>query len=177
MSLTDKEIEINRQRIVDLLRATQRPGIDKVLAYLDESGFYYAPSSKDRHHNWRGGLAQHALGVCENAIVTARDLPLSSLIICGLLHDVCKARMLYYDNSENICHNHIHIKGHGSRSIKLLKLCELVLNEEESLAIRWHMGGHLAKGDEKAEVAKAKASRLWLVIYKADKKNATTNNQ
>ena len=169
--LSVKQIEDNRRRVIDLLLCTNRKGIDTVLEYLDTSGFYTAPSSRNRHHNWKGGLAQHSLGVFESALISARDLPLVSLIICGILHDICKARMLYYDSNGNIHHNHIHIQGHGYRSIKLLEQCKLELKESERLAIRWHMGI-----DQSQEAIQAHRDlRLCRVIHYADKRNATKN--
>lgn len=65
-----------------------------------------------------------------------------------------------------------HIKGHGYRSIKLLNNCGLELSEDERLAIRWHMGGHLAKEDEMADLEKARKSPLWKLIHEADGKDA-----
>ncbi len=55
--LTDEQIKANRNEIIRLLTSTKRRGVKSVLEYLDSSGFYEAPSSIDRHHNWRGGLA------------------------------------------------------------------------------------------------------------------------
>lgn len=174
--LSDLQIKYNRQRIIDLLRCTNRPGIDRILQYLEDSGFYTAPSSEDRHHNWKGGLAQHSLGVFEIAMREGRDLPLDSIIICGLLHDICKARMHYCDSSGKIHKSKTHIPGHGHRSIILLKKHCLELKDSEYLAIRWHMGGHYAKGEDEKEVIRAKDSRLWNVIHLSDKANASRND-
>ena len=68
MMLSKERIEANKQQIVELLQSTNRKGMDKVLAYLEGVGFYTAPSSRDRHHNWQGGLAQHSLGTYLNAL-------------------------------------------------------------------------------------------------------------
>lgn len=74
----------------------------------------------NRHHNWKGGLAQHCLGVCNVALALDKSLPRDSIIIAGILHDVCKASKLYVSQDGVIHHNSIHIKGHGCRSIRLL---------------------------------------------------------
>ena len=55
--LTDEQIKANRNEIIRLLTSTKRRGVKSVLEYLDSSGFYEAPSSIDRHHNWRGGIS------------------------------------------------------------------------------------------------------------------------
>lgn len=171
--LTDEQIKANRNVIIRLLTSTKRNGVKSVLEYLDSSGFYEAPSSIDRHHNWRGGLAQHSLSVCNIAIELGRGLPLDSVIIAGLLHDICKAAKLYYDENKVIRRRNTHIKGHGYRSIKLLKICGLELTDKEVLAIRWHMGGHHASLTEKIEVIKAREDKLWKVIHHADKLDAS----
>lgn len=51
----------NKKEIVRLLNKTYREGMKNVLLYLEESGFYEAPSSINRHHNWKGGLADIVL--------------------------------------------------------------------------------------------------------------------
>ncbi|MBQ6576808.1 MAG: HD domain-containing protein, partial [Bacteroidales bacterium] len=53
-----------------------------------------------------------------------------SLILTTLLHDLCSA---YHPSSA-------HIKGHGYRSVRILKeICGLDITHEESNAIRYHM--------------------------------------
>lgn len=178
--LADSLIGTNRQKIIELLRSTQRKGIDGVIDYLEASGFFTAPSSEFRHHNWKGGLAEHCLGVYHNAITLIgtdsiyRSLEhhQDSIIIAALLHDICKARKLYYDESGRIKRRYFHIKGHGYRSIKLLKICGLSMTEDERLAIRWHMGGHHASENDKIDAEKARESKLWNVIHIADHMDA-----
>ena len=168
-------ISTNRDVIISLLRGTQRDGIEIVINYLDESGFYDAPSSICRHHNWRGGLAEHCLGVYKIASELNYGLPHDSIVISGILHDICKASKLYYDSEGIIHHRHTHIKGHGRRSVKLLERCGLLLSEDERLAIRWHMGGHHASAEDSKEVALARQNILWRLIYKADKLDSVRN--
>ena len=174
--LTETEIKANKERIITLLKGVSRKGIDNVLRYLDETGFYDAPSSVSRHHNWRGGLAEHSLGVYRIAAEMNDDQSHDSLVIVGILHDICKASKLYYDEDGIIHRRYTHIKGHGRRSIKLLERCGLSLTENERLAIRWHMGGHHASFDEVEEVACARQNQLWKIIHKADKLDASRNN-
>ena len=163
----------NRDAIISLLRKTQRDGIEDVIRYLDVSGFYEAPSSVCRHHNWKGGLAEHCLGVYRIASELNDGLPRDSIVIAGILHDICKASKLYYDADGNIQRRHTHIKGHGRRSIKLLEKLGLLLTEDERLAIRWHMGGHHASLEERDEVAIARQNSLWKLIHKADRLDAS----
>lgn len=72
---TSSIISANKDVIISLLLETKREGIENVIHYLEESGFYDAPSSICRHHNWRGGLAEHCLGVYKIASELNNELP------------------------------------------------------------------------------------------------------
>lgn len=72
--LTQQEIDNNKDTIISLLRSTKREGMENVIEYLNNSGFFIVPSSIHRHHNWRGGLAQHCLGVCMIALDLINEL-------------------------------------------------------------------------------------------------------
>lgn len=171
--LAEIEKDANKERIITLLKGVSREEIDNVLRYLEDSGFYDSPSSVCRHHNWRGGLAEHSLGVYRIASEQNNELPHESIVVAGILHDICKASKLYYDSDGIIRHRHTHIKGHGRRSIILLERCGLSLTEDERLAIRWHMGGHHASDEERAEVERARQNPLWKAIHKADQLDAS----
>lgn len=170
-------IDTNRNEIISLLCETKREGVKNVLLYLDESDFYEAPSSIYRHHNWRGGLAEYCLGVCKTALANGEGLPRDSIIIAGLLHDICKANKLYYDENGNIQHRQNHIHGHGYRSVKILEKCGLMLTNDERRAIRWHMGGHHVLDKNEAEDFRiARQSKLWKVIHESDRWDASGKN-
>lgn len=173
MILTDRQIDYNKKQILELLRSTRRSGIEAVIDYLDSSGFFLVPSSRNRHHCWRGGLSQHSLGVCNIALSLDKKLPRASVVLCALLHDICKAGKLRYDINGNLHDRRTYIRGHGRRSVKLLEMLGLELNDDERRAIRWHMGGHHAGDDEQADLKLAKKSRLWEITHKADRKDAT----
>ena len=61
--MTDKE------RFCELLKGTGRPGVEKVIAGLDELGFFEAPASTRFHGSEPGGLLKHSLNVYEQARV------------------------------------------------------------------------------------------------------------
>ena len=170
--ISEAIIERNRKEIIKLLRSTGREGIERVIKYLDDSGFFYVPSSVNRHHNWKGGLAQHSLGVYRQAMRINTNLPHESVIISALLHDLCKAHVLYYDANGRIRRHHTHIKGHGSRSVRLLQILNFHLTEDEYIAIRWHMlSRHSEQGDTDGAI-KARTLPLWIAVHTADKKDA-----
>lgn len=172
MSIAD-----NRTRIESLLKSTGREGMDRVIKYLRDNDFYEVPSSLRRHHNWTGGLAEHCLGVYDRLATTGADLPPDSVIITALLHDICKARKLYRDHNGHWRERHddsLHIKGHGSRSVKLLeKVCGLKLTDAERKAIRWHMGGYNLPKEELREFFANKSNNLWRLLLNADRYNAS----
>ena len=178
--LTEQQITDNRDRIIRLLQSTKRRGMDEVVKYLDDNGFFVVPSSLNRHHNWRGGLAQHALGVYDRLEKTGGELPEESRIITSLLHDICKARLYYYDNEGNLCQrdpSELHISGHGARSVRLLENCGLELTEEEKGAIRWHMGGYNLDKSELRDFFRNKNNELWRLHYNADRYDASHNDK
>lgn len=169
MILSKEKIEANKQQIIELLKSTNRQGIDKVLAYLDGVGFYTATSSRGRHHNWQGGLAQHSLDTCLKALKQAEGVDRDSVIIAALLHDICKASHLYYGNDGRIYKRPTYIKGHGWRSVALLKREGLELTSDEWAAIRWHMGLHNASYEEAGRISH---SKLWRIVFTCDKADA-----
>ena len=62
----------NRKEIIDLLRSTQRTGIENVIAWLDtDPSFYVASGARIHHDNVIGGLAAHSL----RKVVTKRSRP------------------------------------------------------------------------------------------------------
>lgn len=52
-------------------------------------------------------------------------------------------------------------------------LIRIKLTDKEVLAIRWHMGGYHASLAEKEEVLTARQDKLWEVIHRADKLDAS----
>ncbi len=171
--ITEQQIEQNKQTIISLLKSTERKGIDSVISYLHKSNFFTIPSSFNRHHNWLGGLAEHALGVYETASEAHKDLPHDSLVIACLLHDLCKAHKLVFDRHGRVHRNrHLHIHGHGLRSVKLIDMLGLIITDEERRAIRWHMGGHHCKPGEANDLSLARQSVLARAVKDGDHKDA-----
>jgi 23S rRNA maturation-related 3'-5' exoribonuclease YhaM len=88
-----------KQKIIELLRSTQRPGIENLINHMEEIGFFTAPCSTQYHLCKEGGLAEHSLNVYLYMKNTAAGIgyydPLTdssdSIIITSLLHDLGKA--------------------------------------------------------------------------------------
>ena len=145
------------------LQSTARVGIDKVIEYLRNSDFYYAPSSTKFHSNYQGGLLDHSILVLSTAVglrdamvkmkpELADRLTDESLIISCLLHDLCKVgfyvpkeKWKKDENDKWVSYRGYDVEdtfpiGHGEKSVILLQWLGLSLTIDEMLAIRYHMG-------------------------------------
>jgi hypothetical protein len=145
------------------LQSTARIGIDKVIEYLRNSDFYYAPSSTKFHSNYQGGLLDHSILVLSTAAglrdamvkmkpELADRLTDESLIISCLLHDLCKVgfyvpkeKWKKDENDKWVSYRGYDVEdtfpiGHGEKSVILLQWLGLSLTIDEMLAIRYHMG-------------------------------------
>lgn len=92
----------NKERFCEILRGTGRENIDYVIEDLEAAGFFTAPASVRNHYSFEGGLLEHSLNVYDAALAVRESLiklrpeleeklPLDSVAIAALLHDVCKA--------------------------------------------------------------------------------------
>ena len=178
-----KRMISQREEIITLLLSTHRPGIDNVIQYLDDRGFYYRASSTNGHHNFPGGLAEHCLGVCKLALKKAakKDLPRDSVIIAAICHDICKADRFWFKG--RFIRRHTPKCGmdsrHSARSIAILKDCGLELTEQERRAIRWHMKDpkkHPRLIVKFRDYSKAIEEELWDVVFSSDKKDAKAHS-
>lgn len=95
-----------KEKILNALKAIKREGIDKLVTYLEnETDFFTAPASTKYHSNYEGGLAEHSYKVMElfkqkNEQFNL-NIPMDSIIICGLLHDLCKTNF-YTKEKKNV---------------------------------------------------------------------------
>ncbi|MEG1579939.1 MAG: HD domain-containing protein [Bacteroidaceae bacterium] len=166
--MKEETIEFNKNRYLEICRETiKRDGLEDLLAYLEKSDFFRAPSSRGFHLNEDGGLCKHSLNVFEAAMaiyqrvllpkiengeaVVTEKLSEESLAIATLFHDLCKVNI--YHKAERWkkdekgrwqSYNGYELKdnfpfGHGEKSCIMIHWY-LKLKQEELLAIRWHMG-------------------------------------
>lgn len=151
--LTKKEIEKNKEAFIDLLNATKRPGIEKILEWLESSGFFTSPAATKFHGDFEGGLAAHSLGVyfallhqheklslgeATGAGQQPLEIKAENLVIACLLHDVCKAGA-YKGSSSPYQWNKAHPKGHAKLSLEIAERF-IALDPLEKLMIKYHMG-------------------------------------
>lgn len=112
-----------KDRILEILRATGRPGIEAVIIYLETSNYFSRGCY--HHHKERGGLAQHSLEVYDYMLTHAKGSPADSIAVAALFHDLGKTRRR--DG-----------RGHGQRSLDILDDCGFALTDAERIAIGRH---------------------------------------
>ncbi len=142
-----------KNRFIALLESTKRKGIDRLIKWLETTDFFTAPASTRFHGAYEGGLLEHSLNVYDAFVqLFGESEDSESIIICTLLHDLCKAgfykiemrnRKNEQGKWEQVPFYAIDDKlpmGHGEKSVFMIeRFVRLALNE--AIAIRWHMGG------------------------------------
>ena len=145
-------------------RNIRRNGSKELLKWLEGTDFFKAPASTKYHSAHEGGLCEHSLKFFYQEILQRAsefsglkclDTDTEEMVaVCALLHDVCKVNK-YVLHSRNIKNEatgqwekvpYYSIEenkfpyGHGEGSVWLIQRF-MRLSLEESIAIRWHMGG------------------------------------
>ena len=172
-----KTIEEKTNECLALLRSTKRDKIENLIAHITEMGFFVAPGSL-QHHRFEGGLVSHSLETYHTAMALREqkilqgtnpsELPEASVILCSLLHDLCKADTLRYDHETHNAYTAKHSKGHSQRSVRQVGYSGFELTDAEKDAILWHMGGRRFAEDRKEHFAHHPLSEI---IYDADKQS------
>lgn len=152
-----------KKEFIELLKTTNRQGIDDLVEELEDLGFFKAPASTKFHLNEDGGLVQHSLNVCKATLSMRKSmielddslleaLPKDSVIIASLLHDTCKADIykptmkkeknrfgMWCDvPGYDVDYSNFPL-GHGEKSVIVLLRYGFELTDDEIMAIRWHM--------------------------------------
>ena len=176
--------EITPQEFIEnLLRGTNRDGIEELLEFMKEQGFYTAPASTKFHGAYEGALAEHSINVYNNAVAIAKSLSFEwfvdnadSIGIVSLLHDLGKAGQYgkpYY--IENILKSGRSNAQPYKTNDDLLFIPHEVasvveasrfirLTEDEQRAILWHNGLY---GAFKYDI-QGKETPLYMVLHFAD---------
>lgn len=146
-----------KEKFIELLKTTNREGIDELIKFLETSDFFTAPASTRYHGNYEGGLLEHSMKVYEIFKKKIEDACIDikpqedTIIITALLHDICKTnfyktdyrnvknelgvweKVPYYTIDDTIPY------GHGEKSVMMITEY-IKLTVEEKYTIRWHMG-------------------------------------
>lgn len=151
------DIKLNKCTFINLLKSTNRPGINNVIDWLESTDFFEAPASTIYHENYAGGLCEHSLKVYDNMMKLKKefkfDIDDKQITIMTLLHDVCKVNTYVKDKkNQKIGQNWVTVDywkrnddypiGHGQKSIILLQKTGFILTDLEILSIIAHMNGY-----------------------------------
>lgn len=193
MMMQNKNIE----RFEQLLRNTNRDGIEGLINFIRKSDFYTAPASTRFHSCHEGGLLEHSLNVydclnekLDNKLWKDTNVTEANIVISALLHDLCKS---YYYTTE-IKNKKVYSEhgtksdsngrfdwvsapsyivddkipyGHGEKSVMMIE--EFIrLEPVERYAIRWHMGFTEPKENWSALGAAIRKYPFVLAIHTAD---------
>lgn len=174
----------NKQYIIEHLKKTKREGINALIEYMEECGFFEAPCSSQYHLSCEFGLVQHTRNVMEIAEKIGIALYggaeynkiQDSVVISAILHDLGKMgqfeKPLYIPNllkngevgkKPYITNPDLLNIPHEVRSVVIASMY-IDLTEEEQFAILYHNGLY---GDFKYEIS-GKETPLYLIIHFAD---------
>ena len=162
------DFEKNKERFLKELEVVKRPGMDKLLEYINKYDMFTAPSSTRYHLSVPGGLLQHSLNVLDAlrsilhdngdgtysyiiAGVEIAKVTEENIVIMALLHDICKTNfykqtLKHRKNREGQWEDYYGYEiddripyGHGEKSVLMIETY-IRLEPVERYAIRWHMG-------------------------------------
>ena len=171
-----------KERIKQLLLSTERKGMQNLIEWMEEAGFFDAPCSSKYHLAEPGGLAKHSLNVFHNATkqltsyyseneeVVTFDF-IDAITITSLLHDIGKAgqygKQTYIKNDEQNPEPYKTNKDllyipHEVRSLVIISKF-IDLTEEEQYAILYHNGLY-----SNLQNFKGKETPLLLILHHAD---------
>ena len=180
-----------RERIIEYLLSTKRDGMENLIDWMDNNGFFEAPCSTQHHLCKDGGLAEHSWNVCvlmdklAQTLLSKNDYSkiMDSVVICSILHDIGKCgqfgKKYYVDNylskpdkdgnpvrstaKPYITNAELLNVPHEIRSLSIVDRF-IELTEDEQFAILYHNGMY---GDLKYQL-NGKETPLYLLLHMAD---------
>lgn len=174
-----------KEKFIELLKSTNRPGIEDLISFLEKTDFFTAPASTRFHGAFEGGLVEHSLKVYEILDYKAKnnvlklEIPDDTIKIVSLLHDICKLNFykVDYRNAKNALGEWEKVPyytiddtipyGHGEKSVMMISEY-IKLTPEEKYSIRWHMGYTEPKELYNTIGAAYKKYPLALMMHEAD---------
>ncbi len=174
-----------KEKFIELLRSTNREGIEDLISFLEKTDFFKAPASTRFHGSYEGGLVEHSLKVYEILDHKAKnnvlnlEIPDDTVKIVSLLHDICKLNFykVDYRNAKNSLGEWEKVPyytvddtipyGHGEKSVMMISEY-IKLTPEEKYSIRWHMGYTEPKELYNTIGAAYKKYPLALMMHEAD---------
>lgn len=177
--------DIEKEILHELMK-TEREGVEDLIAYMEDIGYFTAPCSGGNHLAKEGGLAEHSLNVLHAAqkisvsLIGGKNLTIpmqNSITLCALLHDLGKCGQ--FGKPEYV--ENILASGKPSTTkpfkrnpellnvpheIRSIAMCALFidLTEKEQHAILYHNGLY---GPLKYEIQNNETP-LYMIIHWAD---------
>jgi len=136
-----------KEEVKQLLMSTNREGMQNLIEALDKYLFFDLPASIKFHSNYDSGLIEHSMKVYKLfkemidkfSINNEKEvISQDSIIICSLLHDVCKANS-YKKVGNCWIWNSSNPDGHSKLSLHRIKQF-IILTQQEEEIIKYHMG-------------------------------------
>ena len=195
-------IEENKNTFIDLIMSVLPTSEAHILIdKLANSDFFYAPASTRFHLCEPGGLCQHSLNVYYAAMlidsVFKTNAPKRSIVLCSLLHDLCKVNVYAIEQKNKKIYDPETLKTYPDYKIKHDRKGDFVwetidtyvyadewpfghgsksaylaskyisITDDEAMAIRYHMGAY-EEGDIKNCSKVFSTNKLALLIHMAD---------
>ena len=138
-------------------RYIHREGAEELLEWMErETDFFTAPASTKHHLAYPGGLVEHSVNVFRELrkVVIDNEPTMEAVAICALLHDLCKANTYVREHHAGPGEVYSYVK----------------LEDEEALAIRWHMGAwdDAVRGGSRGLNEAMKLHRIVYELHAAD---------
>lgn len=150
-----------KEKFIEMSKDITRPGIDRLMAWLETTDFYEAPASTRFHSAEPGGLCAHSVAVAKRLLEIA-DLwapgqyTRDTLLTVALFHDLCKV-FTYTVSTRNVKDEvsgqwtkvpfykfepkeSVGCDSHGSLSCYRIMSNGVTLSMEEYAAVNNHMG-------------------------------------
>lgn len=152
-----------KDKIIELLRSTERQGIENLIAYMVEGDFFTAPCSTSHHLCKVGGLAEHSFNVFQfgyNLPTLIKCDNINNWKIVSLLHDLGKStykgRSTYEPNylaSGKISDKkpyEVNKESYFTHELKSILIAKqfIELTDDEEFAIYYHNGLYEKSGFE-----------------------------
>ena len=171
-----------RKRIKQLLLSTERKGMQNLIDWMENEGFFDAPCSSKYHMAEPGGLAKHSLNVFQASMQIALAYYseredeitfdfINAITLSALLHDIGKTgqfgKPIYIENEDPEqgaykTNKELLYVPHEVRSIAIISKF-IDLTEEEQYAILYHNGLY---GDLK--YFKGRETALLMILHSSD---------
>lgn len=160
--------EINEKIIFNIAEQLGEQQIYELLKSMDT--FFIDAGSSKFHHSFKGGLANHSLGVYFNflRLCAAYNIDDKNFAFrVSMLHDLCKVGT--YDITLTGEYEKREFRepvlGHGDSSVFIALNNGIKLNNEEICCIKWHMGNSSDYYEEKNRYEQVKNKYIRLSLF------------